>query len=120
MMAVSRGEAISRAKTGKQGTLAERFWAKVQKGPGCWTWTGCRDDHGYGMFRPYGRKASARRAHRVAWELTHGPIPAGMFACHKCDNPQCVRPAHLFLGTPADNAHDRDKKGRWVDHWGNR
>lgn len=88
---------------------AVRFWPLVQKGEGCWEWQGAKEHHGHGRLRMHGKFI---RAHRYSWELHYGPIPAGLAVCHKCDNPPCVRPDHLFLGTAADNAHDRDQKGR--------
>ncbi|WP_223643966.1 HNH endonuclease [Corallococcus sp. EGB] len=95
-------------KPRKRRNIAERFWEKVRKGEGCWEWT-LAHLRGYGVFTANGKHL---RAHRVAWELTNGPIPEGVLVCHHCDNPGCVRPDHLFLGSNADNNADRDSKGR--------
>jgi hypothetical protein len=96
-----------------RGTLAERFWAKVdRRGDNeCWPWLAGKNNKGYG--RIYGSaKKRHLSAHRAAWEVTHGKPPADMCVCHSCDNPGCCNPAHLFLGTYADNNHDRDRKKR--------
>jgi hypothetical protein len=88
---------------------AIRFWSKVRITPECWLWTARHTRKGYGMFK---QGSLDRLAHRVAWEEVNGPIPPGLCVLHKCDNPPCVRPDHLFLGTQADNIADRDAKGR--------
>jgi hypothetical protein len=87
----------------------ERFWSKVSKSDGCWLWIAYRDEKGYGAF---GFKGKVQRAHRVAYELALGPIAPGMHVLHSCDNPSCVNPSHLRLGTHADNMRDRIERGR--------
>lgn len=94
--------------------LADRFWGKVAKrGPNeCWPWQAYSQRGGYGRIAVKdGRAQPIQYAHRIAWELTHGD-PGAAFVLHSCDNPSCCNPAHLFLGTQADNMRDRDVKGR--------
>lgn len=90
-------------------TLLARFWARVDKTGDCWLWLGPRDRKGYGMVCVRNR---SWRAARFAWTVTRGPIPPGLFVCHHCDNPPCVRPDHLFVGTAGDNARDCVAKRR--------
>jgi hypothetical protein len=93
--------------------LAKRFWDKVKAGSGCWEWQGALQPNGYGKIR--GDDSHDYRhvgAHRVSWELHYGPIDVGRLVCHTCDNPRCVRPEHLFLGSPQDNQRDCVAKGR--------
>jgi hypothetical protein len=91
--------------------LIERFWSYVdQRGPDeCWPWKAARFEKGYGQFRAGKRKV---KAHRCALELTIGPLPEGFLSLHKCDNPPCCNPGHLFSGTTKANAEDRERKGR--------
>jgi len=89
--------------------IEERFWPKIEKTNSCWNWMANKNNHGYGMVLYGDRK---RLAHRISWELHNGKIPKGLCVLHKCDNPACVNPDHLFLGTIRDNYEDMVKKGR--------
>ena len=86
-----------------------RFWSFVNKTDGCWLWTGATRGTGYGAIKVASKDTNASR---VAWLLTRGPIFDGLHVLHRCDNPLCVRPDHLFLGTPLDNMRDASAKGR--------
>jgi uncharacterized protein YerC len=86
----------------------KNFWSKVDKTKDCWEWKAYKDKKGYGKFNLNGNTV---RTHRVSWILTYGN-PGNLCVLHKCDNPSCVNPEHLFLGTYDDNNKDRNKKGR--------
>lgn len=87
--------------------IEDRFWEKVDKKSDneCWAWLASISRDGYGCF-------GSDLAHRVSWKINRGEIPPNMYVCHKCDNPQCVNPSHLFLGTQFDNMQDMVRKGR--------
>ena len=89
----------------------KRFWSKVARvdGDGCWEWQARRSDRGYGQFT---RRGVFHSTHRFSWEAHYGDIPEGLYVCHHCDNPPCVRPAHLFLGDHSLNAWDASLKAK--------
>ncbi|MCK9570587.1 HNH endonuclease [Candidatus Pacearchaeota archaeon] len=98
----------------------DRFWSRVRLPNAvgvdvCWEWQGRVDKDGYGVTSV---ALTGQQSHRIAWILSHERlIPIGMQVLHRCDNPSCCNPSHLLLGTPKDNARDRDVKGR--DRWSN-
>ena len=93
--------------------IDDRFWTKVDKShpSGCWIWTANRNNRGYGLFRP-GGSTPKRLAHRLSFEEAYGQIPEGGLILHSCDNPSCVNPGHLRLGTHSDNVADMDARNR--------
>lgn len=97
---------------GPRRSLSERFWERVDKRGDCWNWLGRKDKDGYGSIVRGGGNGPEVRAHRLAWEMANGPIPVGLKALHRCDNPSCVRPDHLWLGSTADNQSDMARKDR--------
>jgi hypothetical protein len=102
---------------GRHGQNPDYFWSLIRRGDGCWPWAGTPASGGYGRLKWGGRQV---RAHRVAWELTHGPVPPGLVVMHKCDNRLCCNPAHLEVGTQRDNILDMHTKGRWANLKGER
>lgn len=97
-------------------SLLERFWEKVDVGgpDECWEWQGNFYHTGYGYLN---QGYKHRRAHRLAYEFAHGPIPHGLFVLHSCDNPACCNPAHLRVGTQKDNMSDCAARGRTANQW---
>ncbi|KKL67586.1 hypothetical protein LCGC14_2133510 [marine sediment metagenome] len=99
--------------------LIERLSCRLKVVPnGCWEWQGCRLKDGYGLIGRGGGKRGMLRVHRAMWEIVFGPIPDGMDVLHRCDNPPCANPTHLWLGTHADNMADMIAKGRCADRAG--
>jgi hypothetical protein len=98
--------------TARHVSIEERFMERVRKTDSCWTWIGGRDAYGYPMFRANIGGVLFKKGHRASFALFRGPVAEGMHVCHACDNPSCVNPDHLFLGTNKDNMRDKIAKGR--------
>jgi HNH endonuclease len=93
-------------------SLEERFWKKVSKTDGCWLWTGNKNPKGYGLIGAGGSKGKMLSAHRLSYRIHKGDVSPGAYVLHSCDNPSCVNPAHLRIGTQRDNIRESFKKGR--------
>jgi len=99
-------------------TTEQRFWSKIDKQPGlgpkgdCWHWMAARTKFGHGVFTEPPRRYI--QSHRFMWKLKHGSIPEGAHILHRCDNPRCVKPDHLFIGDAIENMKDRMRKGRYA------
>jgi hypothetical protein len=91
-------------------SIESQLQKHIKSSNGCWIFTGCLDRDGYGVFG-HGRNKQVR-AHRMSYEFYVGSIPNGALVCHACDNPSCINPKHLFLGSAKDNTQDMIKKGR--------
>jgi hypothetical protein len=91
--------------------VPNNFWSRVDRSGECWVWTGAKNEKGYGVVGVPGEHRTTK-AHRMAWEIYNGPLPPGQCVLHRCDNPACCRPSHLFLGSRADNNADMCLKGR--------
>jgi HNH endonuclease len=96
----------------KYRPMEDRFWEKVNKTEGCWVWTAFTTASGYGQIHRPGKTSGAEFSHRYSWIIHFGPIPDNLHVLHRCDNPPCVNPHHLFLGTQEDNMKDMGAKGR--------
>ena len=88
--------------------MEQRFWAKVKKSEGCWEWTACKS-MGYGQIKHGGKMVAS---HRLSYEMAYGKFPKELHVLHTCDNPGCVKPEHLWLGTHKENQKDKTEKGR--------
>ena len=93
----------------KTKPIKNRFWENVRKTESCWWWKGTKNKNGYGVL---GINGKTKLAHRLSWAISVSEIPIGKHVLHTCDNPSCVRPSHLFIGTQADNNLDMHNKGR--------
>lgn len=116
---IRKGVVREDLKTGpKARPIEDRFWPKVVKGPGCWAWIGAKTSFGYGKISI--SRSQCIHARRVSWAIHFGEISGNLNVLHKCDNPECTNPEHLFLGTNKDNVHDMIKKNRHShghQHW---
>jgi hypothetical protein len=103
------GLALTKLFAALRPTIREKFEQRFERGSGCWNWTGTIEGYGYGVLDHNWKRY---RAHVLALEFDGRPVPKGMVACHHCDNPRCVRPDHLYVGTVKDNAIDAKERGR--------
>lgn len=116
-----REQHVRRASAGSKRGCNDSFWDRVNKnGPivyphltACWIWTGSKVKKGYGVWSHPSNSYQSMLAHRFVWTITYGEIPEGVLVLHKCDNPPCVNPSHLFLGSYVDNVQDCIRKGRF-------